>query len=337
MDARVKLAHDGARVQPTFITFVALVSAVALSRPAVAQASYPNRSVQLIVPYGAGGVADTGMRILADQLTGHLKRPFVVENRPGAGGIVAAKAGASAAPDGYTLLMTGNNNAISAGLFKSLPYDIRADFASISTVSFFDLLIVTRASSPLGSVQDIVTTARANPGRMNIATTNPGSTQNLAAELFRSETGVAATIVPFRTSPDMATALLRGDVDVAFEFYAAMQGLIADHKVRVLASTGPQRTPYLPDVPTTEESGIQSFEVVSWNGISAPAATPKPVIEVLTRAINEVLPRQEVQQKASKVGMEMRASTPEAMTERMKRDIAKWTAVIEKAGIPKHE
>jgi tripartite-type tricarboxylate transporter receptor subunit TctC len=135
----------------------------------------------------------------------------------------------------------------------------------------------------------------------------------------------------------MATALLRGDVDVAFEFYAAMQGLIADHKVRVLASTGPQRTPYLPDVPTTEESGIQSFEVVSWNGISAPAATPKPVIEVLTRAINEVLPRQEVQQKASKVGMEMRASTPEAMTERMKRDIAKWTAVIEKAGIPKRE
>jgi tripartite-type tricarboxylate transporter receptor subunit TctC len=135
----------------------------------------------------------------------------------------------------------------------------------------------------------------------------------------------------------MATALLRGDVDVAFEFYAAMQGLINDKKVRVLASTGPQRTSYLSDVPTVQESGIKDFEVVSWNGISVPAATPRPVIEVLTRAINEVLPRREVQEKAARLGMEMRASTPEAMTERMKSDIAKWAAVIEKAGIPKHE
>jgi tripartite-type tricarboxylate transporter receptor subunit TctC len=233
--------------------------------------------------------------------------------------------------------MTGNNNAISAGLFKALPYDILTDFASTSTVSFFDLLIVTRAGSPLASVQDIVKAARADPGRLNIATTNPGSTQNLAAELFRSVTGIAVTIVPFRTSPDMATALLRGDVDVAFEFYAAMQGLTNDNKVRVLASTGPQRTSYLPDVPTVQESGIKDFEVVSWNGISVPTATPRPVIEALTRAINEVLPRPQVQEKAAKLGMEMRASTPEAMTERMKSDIAKWAAVIDKAGIPKHE
>jgi tripartite-type tricarboxylate transporter receptor subunit TctC len=343
MDARfkprVKPAHDRAvlGLKSTLIAFGALLSAVALSAPAAAQPGYPNRSVQLIVPYGAGGVADSGMRILTEQLTGLLKQPFVVENRPGAGGIVAAKAGASAAPDGYTLLMTGNNNAISAGLFKALPYDILTDFASTSTVSFFDLLIVTRADSPLASVQDIVKAARADPGRLNIATTNPGSTQNLAAELFRSVTGIAVTIVPFRTSPDMATAVLRGDVDVAFEFYAAMQGLINDKKVRVLASTGPQRTSYLPDAPTVQESGIKDFEVVSWNGISVPTVTPRPVIEILTRAINEVLPRPQVQEKAAKLGMEMRASTPEAMTERMKSDIAKWAAVIDKAGIPKHE
>jgi tripartite-type tricarboxylate transporter receptor subunit TctC len=315
----------------------ALLWAAALGAPALAQADYPNRPVQLIVPYGAGGVADTGMRILTEQLTGLLKQPFVVENRPGAGGIVAAKAAAAAASDGYTLLMTGNNNAISAGLFKALPYDILADFASTSTVSFFDLLIVTRAGSPLASVEDVVKAARASPGRLNIATTNPGSTQNLAAELFRSVSGIAVTIVPFRTSPDMATALLRGDVDLAFEFYAAMQGLIDDRKVRVLASTGPHRASYLPDAPTVEESGIKDFEVVSWNGISVPAATPKPVIEALTIAINAVLPRPEVQAKAARLGMEMRGSTPEAMTARLRSDIAKWTAVIEKAGIPKHD
>ena len=315
----------------------ALLSTIAVVATASAQSDYPNRPVQLIVPYGAGGIADVGMRILADKLTGRLKQQFVVENRPGAGGIVAAKAGASAAPDGYTVLMTGNNNAISASLFKSLPYNILTDFASTSTVSFFDLLIVTRAGSPLKSVQDIVETARATPGKLNIATINPGSTQNLAAELFRSVTGIKVTIVPFRTSPDMATALLRGDVDVAFEFYAAIQGQIADNKVVALASTGPKRTAYLPAVPTVQESGIKDFEVASWNGISVPAATPKAVVQVLTGAINDVLPSPDVQEKAKKLGMEMRGSTPEAMSERMKSDIAKWAAVIEKAGIPKHD
>jgi tripartite-type tricarboxylate transporter receptor subunit TctC len=327
-----------ARCRPArWLRGASIAGTLAMITTASAQSDYPNRPVQLIVPYGAGGVADAGMRILAESLTGRLKQPFVVENRPGAGGIVAAKAGASAAPDGYTVLMTGNNNAISASLFKSLPYNILADFASTSTTSFFDLLIVTRAGSPLKSLQDVVKMARANPGRLNIATTNPGSTQNLAAELFRSATAIEVTIVPFRTSPDMATALLRGDVDVAFEFYAGVQGLIADNKVVALASTGPKRTSYLPDAPTVQESGIKDFEVVSWNGISVPAATPKAVVQVLTRAINEVLPTPGIREKATRLGMEMRGSTPEAMTERMKSDIAKWAAVIDKAGIPKHD
>jgi tripartite-type tricarboxylate transporter receptor subunit TctC len=179
--------------------------------------------------------------------------------------------------------------------------------------------------------------ARANPGRLNIDTINPGSTQNLAAELFRSVADIKVTIVPFRTSPDMATALLRGDVDVAFEFYAAIRGQIADNKVIAVASTGRKRTAYLPAVPTVQESGIKDFEVVSWNGISVPAATPNEVVQVLTRALNAVLPSPDIQEKASKLGMEMRGSTPAAMTELMKSDIAKWAAVIEKAGVPKHD
>src|SRR5215472_2390270 len=171
------------------------------SRPAGAQSRYPERPVMLIVPYGAGGIADTGMRILADRLSARLGQPFVVDNRPGAAGIIAAKAAATAAPDGYTVLMTGNNNAIAVALFRSLPYDILNDFASTSTTSFFDLLLVTRAGSPLKSVQDLIAAARANPGKLNIGTINPGSTQNLAAELFRSTAGIDITIVPFRTSP----------------------------------------------------------------------------------------------------------------------------------------
>jgi tripartite-type tricarboxylate transporter receptor subunit TctC len=233
--------------------------------------------------------------------------------------------------------MTGNHNTIGVSLFKSLPYNILTDFASVSTVAFFDLLIVTRADGPLKSLQDVIKAAKANPGKLNIATLSPGSTQNLGAELFKSTAGIQATIITFRTSTDMATAVLRGDVDVAFEFFAASQGMIADNKMVALASTGPKRSAYLPAVPTVQESGLAGYEVVSWNGISVPAATPKDVIQTLSRGINAVLPSADVQEKARKLGMEMRGSTPEVLTERIKSDIAKWAAVIEKAGIPKQD
>jgi tripartite-type tricarboxylate transporter receptor subunit TctC len=311
--------------------------AAVVATQAHAQAGYPAKPVHLIVPYGAGGIADVGMRILTDKLSIKFGKQFIVENRPGAGGIVAAKAGASAAPDGYTLSMTGNNYAIAAALFKSLPYNILKDFDSVSTVAFFDVLIVTRDTSPLKSVQDIVKAAKANPGKLNIGTINPGSTQNLAAELFKSTAGIQATIVPFRTSPDMATAVLRGDVDIAFEFYAAAQGLIRDKKIVVLASTGPARTPYLPQVPTVIESGVPGFDVSSWNAISVPTGTPAPVIQVLNKAINEALVLPDVQEKAKRLGMQMRGGPPEEVAQRHKNDIAKWAAVIEKAGIPRRD
>jgi tripartite-type tricarboxylate transporter receptor subunit TctC len=315
----------------------ALLAAVANPPGARAASDYPNHPVMLIVPYSAGGVADVGMRILGEKLSSRLHQQFVIENRPGAGGIVAAQATASAAPDGYTLLMTGNNNAIAASLFNKLPYNILTDFASVSTASFFDLLIVTRAGSPLHSVSDIIAAAKANPGKLNIGTIVPGSTQNLAAELFVSTAGIKATIVTFRASPDMANAVMRGDIDVAFEFYAALHGLLAANKVTALASTGAARTAYLPDVPTVMESGLKNYEVDSWNGISVPAATPKPIVDTLTKALAAVIPDSDVQSKAARMGMAMRASTPDEMTARMKADIAKWGAVIAKAGIAKHD
>ena len=327
------------RYRITCLAAAALVAGVALAMPADAQAqtAYPNKPIHLIVPYGPGGVADVGMRILGDKLTQKLGWQVVIENRPGAGGIIAAKAGATAAPDGYTVLMTGNNNAISVGLFKSLPYNILTDFVSSSTTSFFDLLLMTRASSPLKSLGDLIKAAQANPGKLNVGTINPGSTQNLAAELFRSTAGIKITIVPFRTSADMATAVLRGDVDAAFEFYAASQGLIHDNKVRVLASTGAERTAYLPNVPTAEESGLKGFEVNSWNGISLPKGTPQAIVDKLGGGIREALKDSDVQERAKKLGMLMRGSTPQEMDARMKADIAKWSAVIEKAGIPKRD
>jgi tripartite-type tricarboxylate transporter receptor subunit TctC len=320
---------------PRIFAFAAAL-AVALPAAALAQ-SYPTRPVSLIVPYAAGGVADVGMRILGDKLSDRLKQPFVIENRPGAGGVAAAQAGATAAPDGYTLLMTGNNTAIAESLFNKLPYDALTSFDSISTAAFFDVLIVTRDGSPLKTIKDVIAAAKANPGKLNIGTINPGSTQNLAADLFASVAGINVAIVPFRASPDMAAAVMRGDVDVAFEFYAAISGLLADRKIVALASTGQKRTAYLPDVPTVIEGGIKDYEVSSWNGLSVPHGTPGTVVATLNAAMKEAIPTPDVQTKSAQMGMAMRWSTPEDMTARMKADIAKWGAVIEKAGIPKHD
>jgi tripartite-type tricarboxylate transporter receptor subunit TctC len=325
----------GPAIAMMFLT--GFLAGAASPRLALAQNDYPTRPVSLIVPYAAGGVADVAMRMLGDKLSTRLGQQFVIENRPGAGGIVAAQAAASAPGDGYTLLMTGNNTAIAAALFKSLPYNVLTDFASISTAAFFDLLVVTRAGSPLHSVNDVIAAARANPGKLNIGTINPGSTQNLAAELFTSTAEIKAAIVPFRTSPDMAGALLRGDIDVAFEFYAAVNGLLADNKLIAIASAGPSRTAYLPQVPTVIESGLKDYEVTSWNGLSAPAATPARIITILDQAMKEVMPSADIQTRSAEMGMAMRWSTPGEMTARMKADMSKWSAVIEKAGIAKRD
>ena len=333
----VALVRSGRRRRQAIGGVLMATLAAAAFAPAAAQPNYPERPIQLVVPYGAGGVADVGMRIMAEKLSIRLKQQVVVENRPGAGGIVAAKAVSTAPADGYTVLMTGNNNPISVALFKSLPYDILKDFRSTSTVSFFDLLIITRAGSPLKSVQDFVAAAKATPGALNVGTTNPGSTQNLAAELFRNVTGTQITIVPFRTSSDIATALLRGDIDVAFEYYAAAHALIGDKKIVALASTGPTRSIYLPEVPTVQEGGIKDYEVLSWNGISVPTATPQYVVDILVKGINDVMPDRDLQEKAKKLGMEMRGGTPAEMDKRMRDDIVKWSAVIETAGIPKRD
>jgi tripartite-type tricarboxylate transporter receptor subunit TctC len=183
----------------------------------------------------------------------------------------------------------------------------------------------------------VIAAARTNPGKLNIGTINPGSTQNLAAELFTGTAQIKAAIVPFRTSPDMAGALLRGDIDVAFEFYAAVHGLLADYKLAALASAGSSRTAYLPQVPTVIESGLKDYEVTSWNGLSAPAATPARIIASLNQAMKDVMPSADIQTRSAEMGMAMRWSTADEMTARMKADIGKWSAVIETAGIAKRD
>jgi tripartite-type tricarboxylate transporter receptor subunit TctC len=310
----------------------ALLLGGAMLAAAQAQPSYPDRPIRIVIGFGPGGLADITMRLVGQKLTELTGQQVVIENRPSAGGIVAASAVTSARPDGYTLFVLSSGIAISRSLIKTMPFDPVADFAPISTVAYFDLLILAQAQSPLRSINDVIAAARANPGRFNVGTINPGSTQNLSAELLKAATGVNMTIVPYRSTPEVLTALLRDDVHVMIESYAALKAPIDDGRVRPIAATGETRSPMLPNVPTLRESGVGA-EVVGWNALVAPAQTPRPIVELLNRHVTTIVAQPDFRQRLIELGTEARASTPEELGARLSADIDKWAAVIKQAGI----
>jgi len=285
--------------------------------------------------FAAGGVGDLTMRLLADKLGQELKQQFVVENRPGAGGIVNMSEVLRARPDGYTLGEMGNGQAISMSLFQKLPYNVLTDFASISVAASFEMLLAVPDKSPYRSLKDVVDAAQRDPGKINLGAINPGSTQNLSTHLLQQVTGAQYTVIPYRTTPDLVTALLRGDVDLGFDYYAALQGVIGPDKIRIIATSGERRNPLLKDVPTARESGFPDYIVTSWNGLGAPAKVPAEIVAILNAAVNKALSDPELKAKTLSLGMEASGSTPQQMHDRLAADAAKWREVIEKAGIPK--
>ena len=314
-----------------------LLVAAALSccGSAGAQTAYPARPVRVIVPFAAGGVADATIRIVADKLGDKLGQRFVVENMAGAGGINAARAAATSAPDGHTLTMLTNGTAISVPLFASLPFDPLRDFVPISTLGTFDFLFAVKAESEFRSLGDLIRRARQNPGRLNVATIAVGSSQHLSSVLFRSEAGVDLVHVPFRSTPDALVSLIRNDSHLLIDSQAALKSGLEGKQIRALASSGPRRSAALPTVPTVREAGVAGFEVTSWNALFAPKGTPQPVIDTLHKALQEILASPEVKEKLLDLGIEAKSETPAELTERLRADIEKWRAVIEKARIPK--
>src|SRR5437016_9100950 len=244
-DSRCKRACLVARTALA-VCFGATVAGVAAAR---AEPTFPAKPIHISIPYGAGGVADLTMRLLAQKLTERTKQQVVIENRPGAGGLLSAKSVLDAPPDGYTLALIGNGQAISMSLFKSRPYNVLTDFTFVSITARFEMLLAVKADSPLKTLQDVVTAARRNPGKLNFGAVNPGSTQNLSAHLLKQVSELDVSIIPYKTTPDLITGILRGDVDVGFDFYAALQPVILDNKVRIVATSGETRSPLLPNVP----------------------------------------------------------------------------------------
>jgi len=315
-------------------TFLALTALSLLAAPA-AQAAYPDKPVRIVLPFAAGGVADITARIVAEKLGDKLGQRFVVENQPGAGGITAARTVISSPPDGYTLALLSNGTAVSVSLFKKLPFNPLKDFAAISSLGTFDFIFATSADAPYKTLGDFVAAAKEKPGTLNVGTINVGSTQNLSAELFKTAAGVDFAIIPYRGTPDIQVGLLQGNVALTIDSYSAMKGNLAGGKLRALASSGPKRSEATPDLATVAESGVAGYDVVSWNALFAPAATPPEIIKTLNDALKEILADADVKKRMLDLGIEARASTPQEISDRLKADIEKWGKVIDKAGIPK--
>ncbi len=305
------------------------------ARPVRAQSKYPTRPVRVILPFGAGGVADVTARLVFEAFGNKLGQRFVIENNPGAGGISAARAALSGGKDGYTLILLTNGTATAVPLFNHLPYDPVKDFVPISTIGYFSCVFMVNASSPFQTLADFLKADKEKPGAVNVGTINVGGTQNLTAELFKSKANAKFVIVPFRTSPDVVVGLLRNDVQLDIDFYAALKPTLDGGKGRAIATSGTHRSPELPNVPTVQEAGVAGFDVVAWNGLYAPAGTPQDVIDILNKGLHEVLAEADLKKRALDLGIDARASSPAELDERMRADIAKWGAVIADAHIPK--
>ena len=310
--------------------------AALLAAPLLAHAQvYPTKPVRIVLPFGPGGVADITTRTIAPKLSEGLGQQVVVENMPGAGGIRAAETVARAEPDGHTLLLLTNGNAVSQALFKSLPYDPVNDFAMISTVGFFSMVIVTGADSKSKNLKEAIAQAKANPGKMNIGTITPGGTQHLAGELFRSTAGIDALVVPHKTTGEVIIAVRNGNVDLAVDFIAPLLSSIKSGALRPLAVTAGKRFPGLPDVPTVIEAGVPGYDVASWNALAAPARTPRAALDRVHQELRKAIAAPEVQKRFEELGVEGRTSTPEQLKEFFVSESKRWTTVVEAAKIPK--
>ena len=322
------------RISRVFKSFV-LIFCAATCTWAVGQQAYPNKPIKIVVPFGAGGVADLTARTVAQKLGDNMGQSIVIENKPGAGGVVATDAVAKSVPDGYTLLLMSNATAVSAGLFKSLPYDAEKDLTPLSILGTFDIAIVVPQESKFANLGDLLSFAKANPGKLNIGSINVGSTQHLAAELFKSTAGIDAQVVPFNGTPAVLTALRGGQIDVGVEILAPVLPQIKGQALRALAVTGDKRAAALPQVPTAKEAGVRSLYAASWNALAAPSKTPRDIVQRLNQEIQNALNAPEVRKKLIDMNVEPQPSSLQQAADLLSSETKRWGEVIQRAGIPK--
>lgn len=304
-----------------------LAGACALAAPAVASAqSWPSRPVRIIVPFGLGGSADVAARFLADPLAQALGQSFVVENRPGAGAVIGTEAVAKAPPDGHTLLLMSNTHTANETLLPNRPYQLMRDLAPVAAINVAHHVLAIHPSLPAGTLPELVALLRANPGRYDYASSGPGTPYHVAGEVFLAMAGAQAQHVPFRGSNEARTALISGQVPIMFDAIPTMREQVVGGRVRALATTGPQRSPLMPEVPAVAEV-LPGYEASIWLGLMAPAQTPLPIRERLNAEVNRILALDTTRAAQERAGAQPMAMTIDAFDAFLRQDItrqAEW-------------
>ena len=293
---------------------------------------YPARAVKIVVPFGVGGPADLYARYVGAKLSEALGQPFVIEDRPGGGSIVGTDAVAKSAPDGYTLLMMSNTHTVNETLIPKKPFELMRDLAPISGVNYSDLLLVTHPSVPANNLKEFIAYAKANTGKLNYASSGPGTPYHMAGELFKAMAGVDIVHVPHKGSDQARAAILGNQVQMMFDAITTMAGQARAGKVKALGTTGKARSAITPEVPTVAEAGVPGYEAVIWLGLMAPAGTPRPILEKLNAEVNKVLAKPDVKENWTKQGAEPMGMTIDEFDKFLRADIVKWEKIVKLSG-----
>jgi tripartite-type tricarboxylate transporter receptor subunit TctC len=311
---------------------VIVLGLCALSLVSLAQQPYPNRPVKIIVPFAASGPADNYARFIAQRLQEALGQSFVVDNRPGAGSIIGTDAVAKSAPDGYTLLMMSNTQTVNESLIPVRPFNLLKDFVPIAPVNYSDLVLVAHPSVPAQNLPELIKYAKANPGKINYASSGNGTPYHMAGELFKHMAGVNITHIPYKGSAAARTDVLSGQVDVMFDAVTTMTENIKAGKVRGLATTGKTRSTVAPELPTVNEDGVPKYEALIWLGLMAPAGTPDAIVQRLNTEINKIVNAPDVKATWAKQGAVAMSMTAPAFAKYVADDVAKWATIVKVSG-----
>ena len=306
--------------------------AIALAAGAARAQDYPTRPVKIIVPFAAGGPADVYARFLAQRLQEAMGQPFVVEDRPGAGSVTGTDAVAKSPPDGYTLLLMSNAQTVNESLIPNKPYALLRDFVPVSPINYSDLVLVVHPAVAANSLADLIRIAKASPGKLNYASSGPGTPYHMAGELFKATAGVDIVHIPYKGSSGARTDVLGGQVDMMFDAVTTMNEYAKAGRVRPLATTGKERSSVLPNVPTMNEAGVAGYEAVIWLGLMAPKGTPPAIVNRLNAEIRKIVARPDVRDEWAKQGAVGMLMTPEEFSRYAADDIIKWERIVKLSG-----
>jgi len=317
---------------PTCRQWFTLLAALAVSTWVGAQ-SYPQRPVKIVVPFATGGPADNYARFIAQRLQDALGQSFVVDNKPGAGSVIGTDVAAKAPADGYTLLLMSNASTVNETLIPNKPYSLLRDFVGVAPINYSDLVLVAYPGTGMQNAADVIKRAQAQPGKLNYASSGPGTPYHMAGELFKSMAKIDLVHIPYKGSSGARTDVLGGQVDLMFEAVTTMTEQVKAGKVRAIATTGRQRSEVLPDVPTLSEAGVPGYEATIWVGLMAPKGTPKEVVDRLNQAVSKIASQADVRQQWGKQGAVPMLMNPAVFDKYIQDDVAKWAQVIRAANI----